>query len=182
MVRMTSEQWGVVERTFESVHATAVRRIKEKFNQNQPDFLVQKLAQLEHLVQASIDSGSYPLLLVRWACYCGPAVAINRHRTSDERAPPRPCRTPARQLARPFVGEEQLARAYLLEHGLLTPNTGVLADRPIGLPNAAGPPAQIVSNRPWQLSRYDAPNENSQPTSQPTIISSGGKTISPSAP
>ena len=57
MVRMASEQWGVVERTFESVHATAVRRIKEKFNQDRPDFLSQKLEQLEHLIQAALDSG-----------------------------------------------------------------------------------------------------------------------------
>ena len=35
----------------------AVRRLKEKFQQDRPDFLSQKLEQLEHLVQAALDSG-----------------------------------------------------------------------------------------------------------------------------
>lgn len=35
----------------------AVRRLKEKFNQDRPDFLSTKLEQLGHLVQAALDSG-----------------------------------------------------------------------------------------------------------------------------
>ena len=56
-LQMAAEQWGIGMRAFESIHADAVREIKAKFNQDRPDFLAQKLEQLEHLVQAGLDSG-----------------------------------------------------------------------------------------------------------------------------
>ena len=56
-LQMAAEQWGIGMRAFESIHAEAVREIKAKFNQDRPDFLAQKLEQLEHLVQAGLDSG-----------------------------------------------------------------------------------------------------------------------------
>ena len=56
-LQMAAEQWGIGMRAFDSIHADAVREIKAKFNQDRPDFLAQKLEQLEHLVQAGLDSG-----------------------------------------------------------------------------------------------------------------------------
>ena len=57
MLQLCSEHWGVTERQFETIHAEAIRRLKEKFNVDRPDFLSAKLEQLEHIVQAGIDSG-----------------------------------------------------------------------------------------------------------------------------
>ena len=37
--------------------AEAVRELKNKFTQDRPDYLVQKMEQLEHLVQTAIDAG-----------------------------------------------------------------------------------------------------------------------------
>jgi hypothetical protein len=56
-VQMAAEEWGIGERAFDNIHADAVREIKAKFTQDRPDFLAQKLEQLEHLVQAGLDSG-----------------------------------------------------------------------------------------------------------------------------
>jgi nitrogen fixation-related uncharacterized protein len=57
MLQLCAEHWGVNQRQFDDIHAEAVRRLKEKFNQDRPDFLSQKLEQLEHLIQAGLDSG-----------------------------------------------------------------------------------------------------------------------------
>ena len=57
MSQMAADTWGIRERAFADLHAGAVRVIKERFNQERPDFLAQKLEQLEHLVQAGLDSG-----------------------------------------------------------------------------------------------------------------------------
>lgn len=56
-LRLMAEHWGVSTRTFDAMHAEAIRRIKAKFEQDRPDFLSQKLEQLEALVQAGLDSG-----------------------------------------------------------------------------------------------------------------------------
>ena len=57
MLQMAAEQWGVSTRSVDTLHAEAVRELKRKFNQDRPDFLSQKLEQLEHLIQAGLDSG-----------------------------------------------------------------------------------------------------------------------------
>ena len=75
MLQLCAEYWGVTERQFETVHAEAVRQLKAKFSQERPDYLVQKMSQLEHLIQAGLDSdqlsaaaGAMSLLLRATGC------------------------------------------------------------------------------------------------------------------
>lgn len=57
MLQLCAEHWGIHQRQFDNIHAEAVRRLKDKFSQERPDFLSTKLEQLEHLIQAGLDSG-----------------------------------------------------------------------------------------------------------------------------
>ncbi|MCP9808366.1 hypothetical protein KBY58_02830 [Cyanobium sp. HWJ4-Hawea] len=57
MLLLVSEYWGVTERAFEDHHAEAVRRLRARFDQDRPDYLSQKLEQIEHLMQVSLDAG-----------------------------------------------------------------------------------------------------------------------------
>ena len=57
ILQLAAEQWGVSTRSVDTLHAEAVRELKNKFTQDRPDYLVQKMEQLEHLVQTAIDAG-----------------------------------------------------------------------------------------------------------------------------
>jgi hypothetical protein len=53
---VAAEEWGIAECIIDNIHADAVKEIKAKFTQDRTDLLIQKLEQLEHLVQAGLNS------------------------------------------------------------------------------------------------------------------------------
>ncbi len=56
-LRICSEQWGVSSRRYDTIHAMAVKRMREQFDAQRADFVAEKLGQLEDIYRRAYECG-----------------------------------------------------------------------------------------------------------------------------